>query len=124
MDLATSRRDDRAQGETELTVVDESGLSSQRATESFGNEQRCLKPDSGCFGGPPLSNEPLRSSIAWMALWSVTSVPGRSGSNKGSGHIQPKTSIKDLDLPPYSAMAGRISSWLPTIRDSGRAEVR
>jgi len=31
---------------------------------SFGNEQRRLKPDSGCFGGPPLSNEPLRSSIA------------------------------------------------------------
>ena len=72
------------QGETGLTVVDESGLSSQRATESFGNEQRRLKPDSGCFGGRPLSNEPLRSSIAWMALWSVTSVPGRSGSNKGN----------------------------------------
>jgi hypothetical protein len=49
MDLATSRRDDRAQEETELTVVDESGLSSQRATESFGNEQRRMKPDSGCF---------------------------------------------------------------------------
>jgi hypothetical protein len=83
MDLATSRRDDRAQGETELTVVDESGLSSQRATESFGNEQRRLKPDSGCFGGPPVSNKPLRSSIAWMALWSVTSVPGRSGCSHG-----------------------------------------
>jgi len=47
MDLATSRRDDRAQGETEFTFVDESELSSQRATESFGNEQRRLKPDSG-----------------------------------------------------------------------------
>jgi hypothetical protein len=34
-----------------LAVVDESGLSSQRATESFGNEQRRLKLDSGCFGG-------------------------------------------------------------------------
>jgi hypothetical protein len=64
---------------TELTVVDESGLSSQRATESFGNEQRRLKLDSGCFGDRPLSNEPLRSSIAWMALWCETSVPGRSG---------------------------------------------
>jgi hypothetical protein len=53
--ISQHRRDDRAQGETELTVVDESGLSSQRATESFGNEQRRLKPDSGCFGGPPLS---------------------------------------------------------------------
>jgi hypothetical protein len=49
MDLATSRREDGAQGETELTAVDESGLSSQRATESFGNEQRRLKPDGGCF---------------------------------------------------------------------------
>ena len=50
-------------------VADESGLSSQRATESFGNEQRRLKPDSGCFGAP-LSNEPLHSSTAWMALCS------------------------------------------------------
>src|SRR5277367_5531974 len=79
-----SRRDDRAVVETELTAVDESRLSSQRATKSFGNEQRRLKADSGCFGGLPLSNEPLRSSIAWMALWSVPSVPGRSGSNKGN----------------------------------------
>jgi hypothetical protein len=53
MDLATSRRDDRAHKETELAVVGESGLSSQRTTEPFGNEQRRLKPDSGCFGGLP-----------------------------------------------------------------------
>ena len=38
-----------SQGEIELTVVDESGLSSQRATESFGNEQHRLKPDSGLW---------------------------------------------------------------------------
>jgi hypothetical protein len=47
-----SRRDDRAQGDTELNAVDESRLSSQRATKSFGNEQRRLKADSGCFLAP------------------------------------------------------------------------
>jgi hypothetical protein len=50
--ISQHRRDDRAQGETELTVVDESGLSSQRATESFGNEQRRLKPDTGWWPSP------------------------------------------------------------------------
>jgi hypothetical protein len=45
--ISQPSRADRAQGETELTVVDESGLSSQRATESFGNEQRRLKADTG-----------------------------------------------------------------------------
>jgi len=28
-----------------------------------------------------------------------------NNASRGSGHIQPKTSVKDLDLPPYSAMA-------------------
>jgi hypothetical protein len=74
--IRTLRRDDRARGENELAVVDGSGLSSQRATESFGNEQRRLKADSGCFFGP-LSNEPLRSYIAWMPL--ITFSRGCSG---------------------------------------------
>jgi hypothetical protein len=42
-----------AQGETELTVGDESRLSPQRAIKSFGNEQRRLKTDSGMLWWRP-----------------------------------------------------------------------
>lgn len=64
MDLATSRREDRAQGEAEFGVVDESGLSSQRATESFENEQRRLKSDRGCFAFPPTTGCPLEKPVS------------------------------------------------------------
>jgi hypothetical protein len=61
MDLATSRREDRAQEEAEFAVDDDPGLSSQRATESFGNEQRRLKSDTGCLAFPPTTVTHLRS---------------------------------------------------------------
>jgi hypothetical protein len=33
-----------------MDLADRASLSSQRATTSFGNEQRRLEADSGCFG--------------------------------------------------------------------------